>query len=148
MEKSILEVKNLKKYFPIHGGIFWKEIGKIYAVDDVSFSINKGETLGLVGESGCGKTTVGRTIINLYKPTSGEVKFEEKNIFKIKQNELQTFRRNMQIIFQDPFESLNQRHTINTILEEPFIIHKIGNSKERKERIKELLDRSGYLLIH
>jgi oligopeptide/dipeptide ABC transporter ATP-binding protein len=143
MDSKLLEVNNLKKYFPIRGGIFWKEVGRIYAVDDVSFSINKGETLGLVGESGCGKTTVGRTIINLYKPTSGKVFFETKNIYKVKENELRTYRRNIQIIFQDPFESLNPRHTIGTILEEPFLIHKIGSSKERKERIKDLLNQVG-----
>ena len=143
MEISLLEVKNLKKYFPIRGGVFWKEIGKIYAVDDVSFSINNGETLGLVGESGCGKTTVGRTLINLYKPTSGEVYFEGNNIYRIRKNELRILRRNIQLIFQDPFESLNPRHTINTILEEPFLIHKIGSHNERKEKIRELLNQVG-----
>jgi len=143
VEISLLEVKNLKKYFPIRGGVFWKEIGKIYAVDDVSFSINNGETLGLVGESGCGKTTVGRTLINLYKPTSGEVYFEGNNIYKIRKNELRILRRNIQLIFQDPFESLNPRHTINTILEEPFLIHKIGSHNERKEKIRELLNQVG-----
>ncbi len=140
MKKNILEVKNLKKYFPIHGGIFWKKIGNVYAVDDVSLNIKYGETVGLVGESGCGKTTLGRTILNLYKPTDGSVIFDGKDILKINHNEMQIVRRNIQIIFQDPFESLNSRHTIGTILEEPFIIHKISN---RKNRIKELLNQVG-----
>jgi len=140
MKKNILEVKNLKKYFPIHGGIFWKKIGNVYAVDDVSLNIKYGETVGLVGESGCGKTTLGRTILKLYKPTDGSVIFDGKDILKINHNELQIVRKNIQIIFQDPFESLNSRHTIGTILEEPFIIHKISN---RKNRIKELLNQVG-----
>jgi oligopeptide/dipeptide ABC transporter ATP-binding protein len=143
MNDYLLEVKNLKKYFPIHGGIFWREIGKIYALDDVSLNIKHGETVGLVGESGCGKTTFGRTILNLYKPTSGDVFFDGKDILKMNHKEMQILRRNMQIIFQDPFESLNSRHTIYEILEEPLIIHKIGNSRERKNRVFELLKQVG-----
>jgi oligopeptide/dipeptide ABC transporter ATP-binding protein len=143
MNEYLLEVKNLKKYFPIHGGVFWREIGKIYALDDVSLNIRYGETVGLVGESGCGKTTFGRTILNLYKPTSGNVLFDSKNILKMNHKEMQLLRRNMQIIFQDPFESLNSRHTIFEILEEPLIIHKVGNSKERRNKVFELLNQVG-----
>ncbi len=143
MSDYLLEVKNLKKYFPIYGGVFWREIGKVYALDDVSLNIKNGETVGLVGESGCGKTTFGRTILNLYKPTFGNILFDGKDILKINHKEMQLLRRNMQIIFQDPFESLNSRHTIFETLEEPLIIHKIGNSKERKNRVYELLNQVG-----
>ena len=143
MSKEILKVNNLKKYFPIKGGVIRRQVGNIYAVDDVSFSINKGETLGLVGESGCGKTTLGRSVINLYKPTGGEVFFDDKNIFSISKKEMLSLRKDIQMIFQDPFESLNPRHSVYTIIEEPLIIHKAGNSKERKERIKDLLDNVG-----
>ena len=143
MDKYILEVTNLKKYFSIKGGAFWQEVGKVYAVDGVSFNIKHGETLGLVGESGCGKSTLGRTLINLYSPTSGEVFFNDKNIFNQKGREIKQLRKNMQIIFQDPYESLNPRHTIEYILEEPFIIHKIGNRNERLKKISELLDYVG-----
>lgn len=143
MSEYILKVNNLKKYFPIHGGVFWKELGKVYAVDDVSLKIKYGETIGLVGESGCGKTTFGRTILNLYKPSGGTIYFDNKNILELKHKEMQILRRDMQIIFQDPFESLNSRHTIYNILEEPFIIHKIGNKNERKDKIIKLLNQVG-----
>ena len=143
MDKYLLEAQNLKKYFSIRGGIFWQEVGKVYAVDDVSFKVKHGETLGLVGESGCGKSTLGRTLINLYVPTGGQVIFDDKNIFNRNKNEIKQFRRNMQIIFQDPYESLNPRHTVEYILEEPFIIHKIGNRLERLKKINELLDYVG-----
>lgn len=143
MNEYLLEVKKLKKYFPIHGGVLWREIGKIYALDDVSLNIKHGETVGLVGESGCGKTTFGRTILNLYKPTSGDILFDGKNILKMNHKEMQALRRDMQIIFQDPFESLNSRHTIFEILEEPLIIHKIGNNKQRRNKVFELLNQVG-----
>ncbi|MBN2443134.1 MAG: ATP-binding cassette domain-containing protein [Spirochaetales bacterium] len=143
MSNDLLEVRNVKKYFPIMGGVFWHEIGKVYAVDDVSFSIKPGETVGLVGESGCGKTTLGRTLINLYKATDGDVLFEGKSIFSMKKQDLRLLRKSMQMIFQDPFESLNQRHTIGYILEEPFIIHHMGSKKERKEKIEYLLEKVG-----
>ncbi|MBF0224877.1 MAG: ATP-binding cassette domain-containing protein [Desulfobacterales bacterium] len=137
----ILEIKNLKVHFPIYGGIFWRKIGKVYAVDGVSFKIQQGQTFGLVGESGCGKTTLGRAVLRLYEPNEGEVIFNGDNLLKLKAKELRKIRSDIQMIFQDPFESLNTRHTIGYILEEPFIIHGVGTSKERKEKVKELLHR-------
>lgn len=139
----LLEVDNLKIHFPVYGGVLWRKIGSVYAVDGVSFSIKSGETLGLVGESGCGKTTVGRGILRLYRPTEGGVVFRGKNITALSRKEIRHVRRDLQMIFQDPFESLNSRHTIGNILEEPFIIHGIGSVKERKKKVKDLLARVG-----
>ncbi len=139
----LLEVRNLKMYFPVHGGIFQRRIGTVYAVDDISFKIRAGETLGLVGESGCGKTTAGRTLLRLYEPTGGDVLFNGVNIAKLSRKKMRNLRRNMQMIFQDPFESLNSRHTIGEILEEPFVIHGIGTSEERRAEVKNLLNRVG-----
>lgn len=137
-KQKLVEVKNLVKYFPIEGS---DDVVK--AVDDVSFEILSGETLGLVGESGCGKSTVGRCVLRLYEPTSGEVSFEGKNIVGIPNSEMQTLRREMQIIFQDPYASLNPRLTIQSIVSEPLKIHKIGNSSEQKDRVAELLKKVG-----
>ena len=139
----ILKVENLKKYFPIKKGIFKTVAGKVYAVDDVSLSAVKGETLGIVGETGCGKTTLGRTILNLYKPTGGSVCFENSMISGMTQRELLPYRRDLQMIFQDPFESLNSRHTVGYILEEPFIIHRLDNKERRMDKVKSLLDKVG-----
>jgi len=141
--ETILKVENLKKFFPIKKGIFKTTAGKVHAVDGVSLTAVKGETLGIVGETGCGKTTLGRTILNLYKPTEGDVFFEDKKISGMTQRELLPYRKNMQMIFQDPFESLNSRHTVGYILEEPFIIHKLGNKLERTACVKNLLDKVG-----
>lgn len=143
MSDYLLEVKNLKMHFPIRGGVFRRQVGKVYAVDDVSLHIRPGETLGLVGESGCGKTTVGRSIVRLYVPTGGEVMFDGENMSLLSHEQLRGLRRNIQLIFQDPFESLNSRHTIGNILEEPFIIHGIGTPDERKAEVKKLLNRVG-----
>jgi oligopeptide transport system ATP-binding protein len=141
---ALLKVRNLKKYFPVRGGLFSKVIGYVQAVDGVSFDIKRGETLGLVGESGCGKTTAGRTILRLLEPTAGEVTFEGENIFKLDQEKLRKTRRNVQIIFQDPFGSLNPRMTVGDIVGESLIIHRIAkNKKEKEEKVKDLLETVG-----
>ncbi len=143
MAESLLNVQHLKMHFPVLGGVFRRPVGKVYAVDDVSFAIPEGETVGLVGESGCGKTTVGRTILRLYTPTSGKVVFDGKDLSGLKREALRDLRKDMQMIFQDPFESLNSRHTVGNILEEPFIIHGIGDAAERKAKVRQLLQRVG-----
>jgi peptide/nickel transport system ATP-binding protein len=139
----LLKVTGLKKHYPIRGGILFRQIATNYAVDDVSFHINKGETLGIVGESGCGKSTVAKTILRLYEPTAGSIEFEGSDIVTLSSAEMRDLRKNMQIIFQDPMESLNSRHTVGTILTEPFIIHKLGNTQERRRWVGDLLERVG-----
>ncbi len=141
--ETILKVDNLKKYFPIKKGVFKTTTGRVHAVDGVSISAVKGETLGIVGETGCGKTTLGRTILQLYKPTGGDVFFENRLISGMTQRDLLPYRRNLQMIFQDPFESLNSRHTVGYILEEPFVIHKLGNKQQRIASVKKLLEKVG-----
>jgi oligopeptide/dipeptide ABC transporter ATP-binding protein len=139
----LLEVEALKMHFPIFGGIFLRRRGAVYAVDGVSFKVNAGETLGLVGESGCGKTTLGRAVARIYRPTSGRVVFDGRDLSRMRPDELRGARRNLQMIFQDPFESLNGRHTIGEILEEPFIIHRIGTPLQRRQKVGELLSLVG-----
>lgn len=141
--KALVEIKNLKKYFPIKKGLFNKTVGNVKAVDDVSFTINKGETLGLVGESGCGKTTTGRTIMKLYEPTAGEIIFNGTDIAKYTPKQMQEYRRKMQMIFQDPYASLNSRMTVGDIIGESIDIHNLMKGKERQERIHYLLNRVG-----
>lgn len=143
MSEYLLEVNHLKMHFPVRSGIFRRQTGRVYAVDDISFSVRPGETLGLVGESGCGKTTAGRSILRLYTPTSGDVLFNGVNLAHLKRRELQELRKEMQMIFQDPFESVNSRHTVGSILEEPFVIHGIGTPAERKTNVRMLLERVG-----
>lgn len=144
MDNSVLlKVRDLKMHYPIRGGVLFRQLATNYAVDGVSFDLIEGETLGLVGESGCGKSTVAKSILRLYEPTSGEVEFEGVNIRGIKKSEMRSIRREMQIIFQDPMESLNSRHTVGSILEEPFVIHSIGTRSERKEWVRDLLNKVG-----
>lgn len=143
MSQPLLEVDQLVKYFPVRGGVLLRKTGDVHAVDGVSFDLQEGETLGLVGESGCGKSTVGRTILNLLPATSGEVRFEGRDLSELSRREWRSLRREMQIIFQDPMESLNARHTIGSILTEPFAIHRIGTPAERREWAEELLERVG-----
>jgi peptide/nickel transport system ATP-binding protein len=143
MNDTLLSVDNLKVHFPIKGGVLLHKIGSLKAVDGVSFKVKSGETLGLVGESGCGKSTVAKAILRLYKPSSGEVRFEDKNVAAIDTEALRRLRREMQIIFQDPAESLNARHTVGAILAEPFVIHGIGSARDRKQWVRELLQKVG-----
>ncbi len=143
MTEHLLKVTDLKMHFPIYGGILHRKVGTVYAVDGVSLSVDSGQTVGLVGESGCGKTTVGRTIIRLYKPTGGELYFNGTNIANAGTAAMKHIRRDLQMIFQDPFESLNSRHTIARILEEPFVIHGIGTASERLKSVERLMDRVG-----
>lgn len=143
MTTSLLEVKNLKLYYPVRGGVFNTTKAVCKAVDGVSFQLNAGETLGLVGESGCGKTTVARSVVRLLKPTAGSIHFQGHDITTSSQRALRKVRQDMQMVFQDPAESLNQRHTVGQILEEPFIIQKIGNAQERTEAVTQLLERVG-----
>jgi len=139
-QKVLVQVKNLKKHFPITRGIvIQREVGAVKAVDGISFDVFEGETLGLVGESGCGKSTTGRTILQLYRPTSGDVIFEDKSLVDLKGEELRRMRRRMQMIFQDPYASLNPRMTVGNIVGEPLEVHGIAKGKERRERVQELL---------
>jgi len=144
MAEPLLEVKRLVKYFPIKGGLFSREVARVHAVDNVSFTINRGETLGLVGESGCGKSTTGRCILRLIEPTSGEVWFEGKNVTTLDKRSLRSIRRDMQIIFQDPYASLNPRMTVGSIVGEALIIHKLAKNKaEREQKVAHLLETVG-----
>jgi len=142
--ETLISVRNLVKRFPIHGGLLSREVASVKAVSDVSFDIKKGETLGLVGESGCGKSTLGRCILRLIEPTSGSVFFKGQDITKLNAAEMRKLRRNMQIIFQDPYASLNPRMTVEDILGEPLEIHQLCKTgREKRERITKLLDLCG-----
>ncbi|HET8529816.1 MAG TPA: dipeptide ABC transporter ATP-binding protein [Methylomirabilota bacterium] len=148
-DTALLRVKNLKKYFPIRGGLFSREVARVHAVDDVTFDLIKGETLGLVGESGCGKSTTGRCILRLIEPTAGEVWFDDKNVTTLDKRSLRHLRRDMQIIFQDPYASLNPRMTVGSIIGEALVIHKLAKSKrERDERVVHLLETVGLNADH
>lgn len=135
----LIKVRNLKKYFPIRRGVFRRQVGAVQAVDGISFDIKRGETLGLVGESGCGKSTAGRTILQLLEPTAGEVFWNGKDLAKIKKEDLRQARRYMQMIFQDPYASLNPRMTVDKIISEPLRIQNMGSAAERLDRVEELL---------
>ncbi|MDE2681375.1 MAG: ATP-binding cassette domain-containing protein, partial [Verrucomicrobiota bacterium] len=130
-------------YFPVKGGVFQRAVAACKAVDGVSLTIMPGETLGLVGESGCGKSTLGKTIARLYEPTSGGIAFEGNELADLSRRQLKPFRREIQMIFQDPYESLNPRHTVGTIVEEPFVIHKMGTRAERQQWVADLLAKVG-----
>jgi len=147
-EEILVNVVDLKKYFPITGGVLSRVIGHVKAVDGVSFFVRRGETLGLVGESGCGKTTTGRVILRLLEPTAGRVEFEGRNIFELSREQLRRMRREMQIIFQDPYASLNPRMTVGDIIGEPLEIHGIARGAERDRRVRELLEVVGLSSHH
>ncbi len=142
-EQSILAVDDLRMHFPVKGGVIRRAVAACKAVDGVSFSIAPGETLGLAGESGCGKSTLGKAIARLYQPTGGSIHFQGTNLAGLSRGELKPFRREIQMIFQDPYESLNPRQTVANIVEEPFIIHKMGTREERRKWVEELLDQVG-----
>ncbi len=145
----ILEVRDLVKHFEVSGGLFGSGRGIVRAVDGVSFSIRRGETLGLVGESGCGKTTTGRAILQLERPTSGEVVFEGRDLTTLDARELRTVRRRIQVIFQDPYSSLNPRMTVGQIIAEPMAVHRlVPDGAKRRDRVRELLSRVGLLAQH
>ncbi len=134
---NLLEVTNLKMYFPITRGLFRRKVGEVKAVDDVSFHIRKGETMGLVGESGCGKTTVGRCILRIYQPTGGKINFNGQDISKLPENNLNILRRQMQLIFQDPYASLDPRQSAGSIVGEPLLVHQINSrNHEYQNRLK------------
>ena len=151
LDKILLEIKNLKKYFPVYKGVFRRVVAHVKAVDGINFFIKEGETLGLVGESGCGKTTAGRTILRLIEPTEGEILFQHKelinggenyrkiNVATASRKLVKLLRRDMQIIFQDPYSSLNTRMTVGAIVAEPLLVHNISNAKKREEQVQDLL---------
>ena len=148
MQQPILEVEGLKKYYPIQGGILGKTVGEVKAVDGVSFYVREGEILGIVGESGCGKSTMGKAILRLIEPTEGEIKFEGQDITELPSEDMRKLRRDMQIIFQDPYASLNPRHTVEKIISEPLLVHGMKSKAERKRRVRELLEVVGLSAYH
>jgi oligopeptide transport system ATP-binding protein len=138
--ETLLHVDDLKMHFPIYRGVFQRQVGAVRAVDGVSFDVKRGETLGLVGESGCGKSTTGRTILQLYKPTAGKVSFEGTNLLTLKGEQMRKMRRKMQMIFQDPYASLNPRMTVAQLVGEPLMVHDVATGTEIKERVAHLLE--------
>ncbi|TVS16826.1 MAG: ATP-binding cassette domain-containing protein [Gammaproteobacteria bacterium] len=143
MSTPLLELRELATHFPVRGGVLLRATGTNRAVDGVSLSVQRGETLGLVGESGCGKSTLGKTVVRLLQPTSGSILFEGQDISNLSRRRLKPLRRELQMVFQDPAESLNSRHTVGNLIEEPLIIHGVGTAAERAARVRELLDLVG-----
>jgi oligopeptide/dipeptide ABC transporter ATP-binding protein len=139
----LVEADHLKKYFPVRKGLLQREVARVHAVDDVTFQVFPGETLGLVGESGCGKSTLGRTIVRLLEPTEGDIRFEGKSIAKLGARALRPLRREMQMVFQDPYASLNPRKRVGSIIGDPMKIHRTASQKERRQRVQELLETVG-----
>ncbi|MBI6874552.1 ABC transporter ATP-binding protein [Clostridium aciditolerans] len=148
MEKTMVKVEHLKKYFPITGGVFQRVVGHVKAVDDVSFEVKVGETLGLVGESGCGKSTTGRTLLRLIEKTNGNVFFNDRDIYKLNKNEMRKLRTKMQIIFQDPYSSLNPRMTVGEIVGEALLDHELCSKADVKDRVLETLEICGLASYH
>ena len=142
-DTPLLEVRHVKKYFPIKQGVVQREVARVHAVDDVSFTVREGETLGLVGESGCGKSTLGRTIIRLLEPTDGQIIFQGHDISHLRTGKLRPLRREMQMVFQDPYASLNPRKRVGTIVSDPMKIHNLGSRAEQKRRVGEILETVG-----
>jgi peptide/nickel transport system ATP-binding protein len=141
--RPLLEVKNLTTRFDIHGGAFGGLTGRVHAVENVSFNLNEGETLSLVGESGCGKSTTGRSIMRLVNPSAGSIQVEGTDLASLSKSQLRDMRKNVQMIFQDPVSSLNSRLTIGTAIAEPFLVHKLGTKRQARERVADLLERVG-----
>ena len=148
MSKVLLKVENLKKYFPIRTGMFARHTGDVRAVDDISFEVYEGETLGIVGESGCGKSTTGRVIMRLHEPTDGKVTFDGVELTGLSAEKMRKTRREIQMVFQDPYASLNPRHTVEKILMEPLIVHGIGTAAEQKKKVIEYLEIVGLSSYH
>jgi peptide/nickel transport system ATP-binding protein len=147
-DRPLVEVEHLAEYFPVRGGILQRTVGEVKAVDDVSFTIRRGETLGLVGESGCGKTTVGRTLLRLIEPTAGTIRFDGSDITELKGVALKRYRRRMQIIFQDPFASLDPRTPIGDSIGEGLRIHRVGTVQERRDRVAAMMEKVGLQAYH
>ena len=143
MGEVLLEIKDLKKYFPIHGGWLHSKVGNVRAVDGISFQVYAGETVGIVGESGCGKSTLGRSILRLIEPTNGSIIFEGRDILKLSKSSMRTMRKEMQIVFQDPYASLNPRYTVFQTLSEPLEVHGLYDANDRKKQVHSILQRVG-----